>query len=113
VFRRETDLLYERLGYSENDQHDYWFWGKAIAQNRQSTFSFQDDFGGFPDMNIDSNWMTLRVNMVALTGGDKCGTDHKAVYLVTKIWLNNLGRTERATFTKDFMSRDSIEFIQR
>lgn len=111
VLHFEKDSIYERLGYSNDENVDYWFWGKATAQDGHAVFGFEDRFGEFPNKNQDSNHVTLRVQMQGMTNSPWCDTDHKAEISLTdqligtKIWDGQ----ESQLFEKDFyVSSDSI-----
>lgn len=117
VLHFEKDSLYERLGYVPIDMSamtDYWFWGKATAQNRQALFGFEDLFSEFPNRNLDSNWVTLRVKMHGMTNSSACATDHKAEIELTDQPIGSIiwdGQKE-ATFEKRFyVSNDSIRIF--
>ena len=104
----EKDSLYERLGYAPNGNRDYWYWGKATAQYRQTGFGFEDLFDGFSDRNLDSNWVTLRVQMHGMTNSDRCNTDHKADIKLTDQYIGSIiwdGQKE-AIFQKRFYNSD-------
>jgi len=108
----EKDSLYVRLGYAQNGNRDYWYWGTATAQNRQSTFAFEDLFEDFKDRNLDSNWITLKVQLHGMTNFYNCSTDHHADIKITDQLIGSIywdGQKE-ATFNKRFyVSTDSIK----
>jgi len=107
----EKDSIYERMGYSNTENIDYWFWGKATAQNGQAKFGFEDRFAGLTNITQDSNYVTLRVQMHGMTNSPYCETDHKAEIELTDrsvgytIWDGQNAKL----FEKDFyVSSDSI-----
>ncbi len=110
----EEDSIYERLGYSNNSNIDHWFWGKATAQNNQSTGSFEHHFDGFENHILDSHWVNLKVAMHGLTNSQWCNTDHKAFISITDQPIGNIewdGQQERI-FNKNFyVSDDSIHIF--
>ncbi|GAB4295044.1 MAG: hypothetical protein Kow0098_17050 [Ignavibacteriaceae bacterium] len=114
IIHEEQDSIFERLGYAADDNRDYWFWGSATAQNRQASFGFEDIFNEFPSRHLDSNYVTLRVNMHGMTNFSNCTTDHRADISLTGQPIGSLtwdGQTA-ATFEKKFyISGDSIQIF--
>ncbi len=74
----ERDTIYERLGYADNSNRDYWFWGKASGENGTAQEAFFYTFPTPPKMNTDSVYIKLRVSMHGLTTGV-----HKADIMLT------------------------------
>ncbi|MGE5812283.1 MAG: C25 family cysteine peptidase, partial [Ignavibacteria bacterium] len=114
IIHYERDTLYERLGYAPNDRRDYWFWGRAAAQNGQATSGFQDRFSGLENMAEDSNYIKLRIQMQGLTNSPWCNTDHKAYVDITDQPVGSIiwDGQNTATFEKDiYISEDSIRIF--
>ncbi|GBD88602.1 lys-gingipain precursor [bacterium BMS3Abin03] len=110
----EKDSIYERLGYSLSSNVDYWFWGKATAQDGHAVLGFEDRFSDFPNRTADSNWVTLRVQMHGMTNSIYCDTDHKAEIYITdqpigvRIWD---GQAPALFEKKFYISGDSIQIF--
>ena len=109
----EEDKFSEKLGYANDDKRDFWFWGKASARSGNSTQSFTGTFQTFQNYILDSNRVTLRVNMhgMTTTSSFQCLNNHKAYISITgqpigtAIWSNQ----NTHTFIKSFyVSQDSI-----
>ena len=82
----EKDSLYERLGYSGNDNRDFWFWDKASSRNGQIAYAFVHYFSQFPQWFQDSVYIRLKVAMQGMSTSSLCQNDHKAyIKLNTKI----------------------------
>lgn len=110
----EKDSIFERMGYSSTEDIDYWFWGSALALNRQIVFGFEDRFDAFPNRTVDSNYVTLRVKMHGMTNSRFCDTDHKAEIEITNqpigftVWD---GQEARLFEKKFYVSEDSIRIF--
>jgi Peptidase family C25/Propeptide_C25/CARDB len=110
----EKDSIFERMGYSSTEDIDYWFWGTATAQDRQAVFGFEDRFSEFENRDIDSNYVTLRVQMHGMTNSRYCPTDHKAEIYLTDQFIGDVvwDGQEAQLFEKDFyVSSDSIQIF--
>jgi hypothetical protein len=110
----EKDSLHEKLGYALDGKRDFWFWGKAYAQNGAAVFGFEQIFQSFPGYIVDSHYVTLRVNMHGITTSSFCFPDHKAEVYLTNQKVGEItwdGQTQ-ATFEKKFyVSDDSIRIF--
>jgi hypothetical protein len=98
----EQDVLYERLGYAPDEKRDFWYWGKASAFGGQSTQGFEARFPGFKNINTDSNYVNVRVNMHGITNNLFCNPEHRAyIYINNKLIGEQIwdGQTE-STFEK-------------
>ncbi|MBK7629695.1 MAG: hypothetical protein IPJ23_03075 [Ignavibacteriales bacterium] len=62
--RYEKDLMYEQLGYADNGDRDFWFWGKSEARDGQAAQIFRHDFLRFDyNMNEELPQAKIRVNV--------------------------------------------------
>lgn len=112
VVHYERDSLFERLGYAPDDNRDYWYWGKATAQNGQALRGFEKFFTPFDNRHPDSNYVTLRTQLHGITNSQFCITDHKAYIELTNQPLGHIiwDGQRIATFEKKFyISNDSIK----
>jgi len=110
----EIDSLYERLGLAENDQRDYWYWGKASGQNKQMLEVFSKPFPQPPGISSDSSKFRLRVNLHGMTSNSSINPDHNAEILLTSQPIGNIrwdGQTS-ATFDTIFDIREKAIFAQ-
>lgn len=112
----EEDKFNEELGYANDDRRDFWFWGKASAENGNVLQSFTGTFPTFPDFILDSSWVTLRINMHGMTTTtfSQCLNNHRAYISITgqpvgsAVW----GNQNVFTFSKSiFVSKDSIDIF--
>lgn len=110
----EEDKFNEELGYANDDKRDFWFWGKASAENGNILQSFSANFSTFPDFILDSNRVTLKVNMHGMTTtyNSQCLNNHQAYISLTNqpvgtaLWSNQTAHT----FSKSiYVSNDSIK----
>ena len=111
ILHYEVDSIYERLGYSQSENIDHWYWGKATGVDGQIRFGFESIFDEFPNRTIDSNWVTIRVAMQGMTNNQWCTTDHKAYIKLSgqQIGIEYWDGQEPKTFEKKFyISGDSI-----
>ncbi len=114
VVHFEKDSIFERMGYSTTEEIDYWFWGKANAQDGHAVFGFEDRFVGFENRTVDSNYVTLRVKMHGMTNNSRCNPEHKAYIKITDqlIGVQYWDGQEQQTFEKKFyISSDSINIF--
>ncbi|NWF90657.1 MAG: hypothetical protein HXY50_14505 [Ignavibacteriaceae bacterium] len=110
----EEDKFNEELGYANDDKRDFWFWGKASAENGNILQSFSANFSSFPEFILDSNRVNLRVNLhgMTTTTNSQCINNHQAYISLTNqpigaaVWKNQAAYT----FSKSFyVSNDSIK----
>lgn len=100
----EVDTLYERLGLADNDQRDYWFWGKASGQSKQILEFFTQSFPQPPGIIADSSIFKLKVNLHGMTNNANIFPDHNAEILLTSQPIGNIkwdGQTA-ITFESEF-----------
>lgn len=108
----EVDQIHEKLGYANDDRRDFWFWGRASGQNGTILQSFTTYFPTFEKFILDSNLVTLRVNMHGMTTSSQCANNHKAYISLTNqpigeaFWSNQNSHTFEKNF---YVSEDSIK----
>jgi len=86
----EKDMLYERLGYADNLERDFWYWGKASGINGKETEAFAVKFPGFEEYYSDSNTVVVRANFHGLTAYSTVVPDHRAKILLTGQFVNSV-----------------------
>ncbi|MFA6980246.1 MAG: C25 family cysteine peptidase [Ignavibacteriaceae bacterium] len=86
----EKDMLYERLGYADNLERDFWYWGKASGINGKETEAFAVKFPGFEEYYSDSNTVVVRANFHGLTDYSTVVPDHRAKILLTGQFVNSV-----------------------
>ncbi|MDP3147694.1 MAG: C25 family cysteine peptidase [Ignavibacteria bacterium] len=86
----EKDLLYERLGYAQNIERDFWYWGKASGINGKESEAFSTPFPAFPEYLPDSNIVTVRANFHGLTTYASFSPDHRAKILLTSQFVDSV-----------------------
>ncbi len=107
----EKDSLYETLGYAGNDHRDFWFWGKATAQNGQSTGGFETSFSEFNNWLSDSVHVKLRVGFQGMTLSGNCANNHDAEIQLTDQIIGHAlwGDQNSIIYEKNlYVSEDSI-----
>ncbi len=95
----ERDTLYERLGYAENANRDYWFWGKASGMAGVIRDAFFYTFNEPEYMTPDSTSMTLRVGMHGITTGQHTADIELTSQVIgSKIWSGQRESVFEKTF---------------
>ena len=69
----ERDTIYENLGYAENSNRDYWYWGEASGIGGEANKAFFYTFASPEYINPDSVYMKIRVGLHGISVGQ-----HKA-----------------------------------
>lgn len=98
----EEDKLYERWGLAGNGNRDHWQWGRAIARNQQAVSGFESFYPPLENMNTDSNFAVLKVNMHGVTANRWCPTHKANIFLANNELIGTItwdGQTE-VTFEK-------------
>jgi len=103
----EEDVMYERLGYANDDNRDYWFWDKAEARGGIETTTFTKQIGHLDsEINPEKPEATVRVNVHGINIVS-CSPGHSAYVgfngkVISKFNFN--GETQQSfTFEKDFL----------
>ncbi|HPN37951.1 MAG TPA: C25 family cysteine peptidase [Melioribacteraceae bacterium] len=65
----ERDTIYEHFGHAENENRDFWQWGKAAGNGGEIQDAFFYTFPSPQYLNPDSVNMTLRVSLHGVTVG--------------------------------------------
>jgi hypothetical protein len=79
----EKDSLYERLGHADNDQRDYWYWGKSSGNDGTLTSFFSVPFSSPVNIQSDASSIKIRVNMHGMTFNNCLDPDHKVKVFLT------------------------------
>lgn len=100
----EVDTVYERLGLADNEERDYWYWGKASGQNKQILQFFSHTFSEPPGIIPDSSIFKLRVNLHGMTNIGSIYPDHNAEILLTSQPIGSVqwDGQSAVTFEKEF-----------
>jgi hypothetical protein len=107
----ENDSLFERLGYAPNGNRDFWFWGKATAQNHQSTGGFEAFFPIFDNFNPDIPNINLKVSVQGMMNLSNCFNDNQAYFELTGQPLGSIkwdGQNTSLFSKKIYVADDSI-----
>ncbi len=86
TIRYEKDKIYERLGYANEPDRDYWFWGRAIGREGTSLERFVENYPAPKQEDFSTLFPTfkLRVNLFGMSG------EHHKAFTFTRNDSTNL-----------------------
>lgn len=82
TFHYEVDSLYENLGHAQNNQRDYWYWGKTSGTNGNLTSLFTGVFPAPENISLPLTTLKITVNMHGMTFNN-CNPDHRVKFYFT------------------------------
>lgn len=107
----EKDSLYENLGYAGDDHRDFWLWDNISGQSGSVQHDFEYTFNGLKEMDADSTYITIRVQMQGLTTNGGCDANHKAYVSLNSMPIDAISWAAQntATFVRTIkISNDSF-----
>ncbi len=86
----ERDSLFENLGYAGDDHRDFWLWDNISGQGGTVQHEFVSYFDGLKNLDADSMYITLRVQLQGLTTGGSCTSNHKAYIVLNSMPVGSI-----------------------
>ncbi len=78
----ERDSLFENLGYAGDDHRDFWLWDNITGQNGTYQHEFVSYFNSLKNLDADSSYITIRVQLQGLTTSTSCAANHRAYVIL-------------------------------
>ncbi len=95
----ERDSLYENLGYAGDDHRDFWLWDNITGQNGNVQHDFEYTFNSLKEMNADSAYITIKVQLQGLTTSASCSENHKAYVSLNSMPIDAISWSAQNTAT--------------